>query len=65
MAALQRPLTHQEAARADELLTFYKWHLPIHAAILAATDAELPGVVEQILSSHDKATGTLGIAGKA
>ncbi len=56
MAELTRPLTDEQAARVGEILDQCERDLPVYSAIMSATDAELPAVVERTLSDQSDAT---------
>lgn len=50
LAAIHRPLTDEETAKVEAFLDKVEAEIPLNAAVMNASDEDLPGVLESILA---------------
>jgi hypothetical protein len=52
LAAIHRPLTAEETAKVGAFLDSIEAEIPLNAAVMSASDEDLPAVVESILAGR-------------
>jgi hypothetical protein len=52
LAAIHRPLTDEETAKVGAFLDSIEAEIPLNAAVMNASDEDLPAVVERLLGER-------------